>query len=117
MYVDDDEALVSLVEELLQTEGYRVSAFSNPIKALEAFRNSPASIDLVVTDFNMPGMSGIDLARALRALRPDIRIAIASGYVNDSLRRQAEEVKVAHLLPKVVAIESLSTEIAKILRS
>lgn len=89
MYVDDDEALVFLVQRLLRRRGYEVTGFTDPRQATEALRAAPARYDLLVTDYNMPGFSGLELVRAAHAIRADLPIALASGYVTADIERQA----------------------------
>jgi PAS domain S-box-containing protein len=75
LYVDDEPNLVDLVARTLKRLGYRVTGYEQPARALEAFRANPQTFDVVVTDLNMPGMSGFDFAAALFAVRPDIPVA------------------------------------------
>lgn len=89
MYVDDDRALVFLVERALKRRGMRVSSFTDPIAALGAMRANPNDFDLVVTDHNMPGFSGIELLQAARAIRADLPVALASGYVTTEIEQAA----------------------------
>ena len=64
MYVDDDQALVSLVQRLLRRRGYQVTGFLDPREATEALRQNPSAYDLLVTDYNMPGYCGVDYVTA-----------------------------------------------------
>ena len=89
MYVDDDEALVFLVDRALTRKGFAVSTFCDPRKAVEALRERPLDFDLVVTDYNMPGYSGVDLLRDARMIRPELPIALASGYVTPEIEQSA----------------------------
>ena len=89
MYVDDDEALVFLVRRLLRRRGYEVSGFTDPHEATDALRAAPERYDLLVTDYNMPGYSGLELVRAARAIRPDLPVALASGYVTPDIEQAA----------------------------
>ena len=89
MYVDDDEALVFLVRRLLRRRGYEVSGYTDPHEATDALRAEPERYDLLVTDYNMPGYSGLDLVRAARAIRPDLPVALASGYVTAEIEQAA----------------------------
>src|SRR5690606_7878453 len=89
MYVDDDEALVFLVQRLLRRRGYQVSGFTDPHEATAALRAEPQRYDLLVTDYNMPGYSGIDLVREARRIRPDLPVALASGYVTAEIEQAA----------------------------
>ncbi|MSQ72835.1 MAG: PAS domain-containing sensor histidine kinase [Betaproteobacteria bacterium] len=105
LYLDDDEAMVFLVKRLLERHGYGVSAHTNQREALVALREDPASFDLVVTDYNMPGMSGLEVARAVRAIRDTLPVAVASGFIDETLRREAEGAGVRELIFKPTAVE------------
>jgi CheY-like chemotaxis protein len=61
----------------------------------------------VVTDYNMPGMSGLEVARALRQIRADLPIVLASGNITEQLRVQAPEAGVSELIFKPYTIEEL----------
>lgn len=89
MYVDDDQALVFLVQRVLSRRGYRISTFSDPHAAEAALRADPQAYDLLVTDYNMPGYSGVDLLRQAKALRADLPVALASGYVTAEIEAAA----------------------------
>ena len=89
MYVDDDEALVFLVKRALTRKGFAVSIFTDPRLAVEALRERPLDFDLVVTDYNMPGYSGVELLREARLIRPELPIALASGYVTPEIEQNA----------------------------
>jgi PAS domain S-box-containing protein len=105
LYVDDDDSLVFLVRRLLERRGYRVSSYTDQGEALAALRVDPAAFDLVITDYNMPGMSGLDVAREVRALRADLPVAVASGFVDDELRSQAAAAGVRELIYKANAVD------------
>lgn len=89
MYVDDDEALVFLVQRLLRRQGYQVSGFNNPHLAIEALEKHPHDYDLVVTDYNMPGFCGVDLVRAAKRIRSNLPVALASGYITTEIEEAA----------------------------
>ncbi|MBK9965050.1 MAG: PAS domain S-box protein [Holophagales bacterium] len=116
LYLDDDEALVFLVDRLLKRRGLRVSGFTNQRAALDALRADPARFDLVVSDYNMPGMSGLDVAREVRAIRADLPVAVASGFVDEALRTQAAEAGVRELIFKANAAEELCEALARLAR-
>jgi CheY-like chemotaxis protein len=88
LYIDDDEALVFLVRRLLERRGYQVSGFTDQREGLAALRADPAGFDLVLSDYNMPGMSGLDVARAVAAIRADLPVAVASGFIDENLMRR-----------------------------
>ena len=105
LYLDDDESLVFLVERLLTQRGYRVAAHTRQEEALQALRAEPAAFDLVLTDYNMPGMSGLDIAREVRALNPNLPVAVTSGFIDEELRAQAEGAGVRELIFKASEVE------------
>ena len=105
LYLDDDDALIFLVRRILERRGYRVSGFSDQQEAVVAFTEKPADFDLVVSDYNMPGMSGLDVARAIRRISPSTPVVIASGFVDETLRSEAEAAGVRELIFKVNATE------------
>ncbi len=67
----------------------------------------PASFDLVVSDYNMPQASGLDLAAAMLRLRPGLPVVITSRYVTDELRERAAALGVRALLKKESSFEEL----------
>jgi PAS domain S-box-containing protein len=89
MYVDDDEALVFLVDRALTRKGFAVSTFTDPRLAVQALRTHPMDYDLLVTDYNMPGYSGVELLREARLIRPELPVALASGYVTPDIEQSA----------------------------
>jgi CheY-like chemotaxis protein len=79
LVLDDDAALVPLVEEMLATLGYEAVGFDQSAAALEAFRAAPDRFDLVLTDDVMPGMTGTDFAIALHEIRPSLSVILITG--------------------------------------
>jgi len=105
LFLDDDESVTRMVKQLLQLRGYRVDAYTDQRQALEAISADPASFDVVVTDYNMPGMQGLEVAREVRAIRADLPVAVTSGYIDEELRSGAEAVGVRELIPKPFAMQ------------
>jgi two-component system cell cycle sensor histidine kinase/response regulator CckA len=81
--VDDDEVITTVAAELLRRAGYRVSVFNDPRAALAQLRRQPGEVDLLVTDLNMPEMSGLELRQLVRAVRPRLPVIISSGNLPD----------------------------------
>ena len=114
LYLDDDESLVYLITRLLERRGFRISGFIDQRKALDALRAAPTAFDLVVTDYNMPGMSGLDVAREVHSIRADLAVAVASGFIDESLRAQADAAGVRELIFKANAVEDLCDAFARL---
>ncbi len=116
VYIDDYEALVFLVGRLLRKQGYRASTFESGEAALAWLReHSDDPVDLVVTDQNMPGLSGVEVARELRGLRPGLRVAIVSGHVNDKLIAEATDAGVCEVMGKQDSMDALGEAIRELL--
>ena len=107
VYIDDDEVMALMVSGLLRRLGYRVSSYLAAREALEALTHGPEEVDLVVTDFNMPAVSGLDVVRALATLRPGLPVIISSGYVSDELRANAAVLGVRAVMQKEHTLEEL----------
>ena len=80
LFVDDEEQLVKLSDRMLAQLGYQVTARMDCRDALKIFQADPRAFDLVITDYTMPHMTGMDLARALLQIRPNIPIILCTGY-------------------------------------
>ena len=118
LYVDDYEALVFLVGRMLRKQGFRATTFESGQAALDWLVAHPdEAVDLLVTDQNMPGLSGVDVARAIRRLRPDQRIAIVSGHVSDELLAEAAAAGVNEVLGKQDSMEALGAAIRQLLEA
>ena len=106
--VDDDPAMVLMMDGLLQRAGYTVTTCERPVDALARVQADPAAFDLVVTDFNMPEMNGMQLAAALQRVAPALPIIVTSGFISDEMRQQAGELQVGALLQKEYTLERLA---------
>lgn len=91
LFVDDNALVVELGQEMLACLGYGAIGQTDSREALALFREAPYGFDLVLTDFNMPGMKGDALARHLWGIRPDIPIILCTSsqaVTQDSARLQ-----------------------------
>jgi len=113
MVVDDEEGLAFLMNRVLTRLGYRATSFANPHEALQAFRTTPAAFDGVITDLSMPGMGGLELVRELKAIRPSIPIAVASGRPED--REMEATAGVRLMIQKPATIEEIADALARLL--
>ena len=97
------------VVRTLERAGYRCTGEQSAAKGIDLVRQSPEEFDLVVTDLNMPGMSGLDVARELRATNPDLPIIITTGYIRSDDVQAARKIEVRDVLLKPDTIEELAT--------
>jgi signal transduction histidine kinase/CheY-like chemotaxis protein len=82
LFVDDEEDIATLAKRSLERLNYRVTTFSSSTAALADFVKNHAAYDVIVSDATMPELSGADLARKVREVRPEIPIVLISGYAN-----------------------------------
>jgi CheY-like chemotaxis protein len=96
--VDDERGVRDALHTLLESEGYEVLAASNGPEGLTIFRQSIRPIELLVTDYNMPGMSGLELARECSRVSRELCVLYVSGaHPDDQLRADLHERKRAFL--------------------
>ncbi len=114
LYVDDEEPLGVLTTRVLTRMGYRCTSFSDPRTALRAFTADPMAFDAVVTDLAMPDLDGASLLRAMRDIRPDVPMAVTSGF-GDTAAEQAMHGLVVPRIPKPASPEALSAALYALL--
>ena len=112
LFLDDEEMLVHLGKRILERRGYRFTGFTDVRSAVAAFGADPQAFDAVVVDFNMPGATGLEVAKQVRALRPDLPVVLASGRVTDAMEVEAAAAGVARMLPKPYTAAELCAAVA-----
>lgn len=115
VYIDDYEAMVFLVGRLLRKRGYEVSTFTSGEDAMAWLRDDAGKVDIVVTDQNMPGISGIEVATQVQRLRPGLRTVLITGHVSEALLAQAAEVGVYEVMGKQDSMAELGEAIGALL--
>jgi CheY-like chemotaxis protein len=115
MVVDDDAIIVKYMTALLESFGCQVTGMTSATEALQMFQNNPYCVDLVMTDQTMPALSGIELARAMLACRPDIPIVLSTGYSNVIDEDMVRQIGVRRFLTKPVPARVLANIVAEYL--
>lgn len=113
LFVDDEAPIARLAQVMLKSLGHTAATFGKPADGLAALRADPTAYDLVITDLTMPGMTGVDLARGVRAVRPDIPIILSSGYADDVPEETLKELRIAEVLPKPFQMQALGAAVAR----
>ena len=116
MLIDDDASVLKMSTLMLERMGYTVSAYDNPLAALDAVRNDPTAFQIVITDYNMPVMPGLEIAAAVRDLCPNLPVVVISGFIDDQLRTGAARAGVAELISKPFTVRDFSAKIERVLR-
>ena len=116
LVVDDEESLVRLATQTLTELGYTPVGFTASATAVEAFLADPQRFDAVITDESMPGTSGSELIRKMRAIRPEMPIVLVSGYLNAAVVQRAREAGADEVLKKPLSARDLATSLARVLQ-
>ncbi|MBI5521699.1 MAG: cache domain-containing protein [Desulfarculus sp.] len=114
LLVDDEGDLVEAGRQMLELLGYRVTALGSSAQALEAFQAGPQAFDLLFSDQIMPGLSGLDLAREVLALRPGLPVIIYSGRSSQVPEEQARALGIT-ILAKPLDLASLGRAVRQVL--
>jgi CheY-like chemotaxis protein len=115
LFVDDEPALCRSASSMLERLGYRVTTTSDPEDALKHFREAPQNVDIVITDLTMPRMTGVDLARELLAMRPELPIVLVSGFSGKWTPEKAQELGIRASLAKPLTPANLASVARKVL--
>ncbi len=113
LLIDDEESIVEMETAVLQKYGYRVSAFTSSIEALNAFKKEPGSFDLVLTDMTMPDMTGDILVDHIKHIRDNIPVIICTGFSENISNGNYADKGADGFLMKPVSIDKLIGEIRK----
>ena len=116
LFVDDEETLVEMAQEMLTHLGYQPTVFASSRTALEAFSDRPWQYDLVVTDQTMPYMTGEMLAHELRRVRPDIPIILCTGYSHLVDAAKATALGINAFCMKPLGMQDLTDTIEKVMQ-
>lgn len=115
LYVDDEPSLVRVGQRRLGSLGYAVTGITSSVEALDVFRARPNDFDIVITDYSMPRLDGLELASAIAAIRPDIPILLVSGYVEALAEERVRSLRL-RVFRKPLTLSELSEAVREALR-
>ncbi len=115
MLVDDEELLVKVGTKMLERLGYRVTGFTSPEKALDMFKSSKDSYDLIITDKTMPKMTGLDLAEGIKKVRPDIPILLCTGFQDKNIDDKVKKAGITEYIMKPLNKREMAVAVRKVL--
>lgn len=117
LYVDDEPTLVFLITRALEKLGIATQGFTSTQEALAAFGHEPHAFTLVLSDLTMPGnMSGLELAQAVLAIRPDTPVVIASGGIDPAEVQRAAELGVRKVIQKPGKVAEMAQLVGGLVR-
>ncbi len=115
LIVDDEPKVVKMMKKKLEQLGYRVCAETNSVEALKNFRTHSHKFDLIMTDQAMPHLKGIELAEKMKEIRPDIKILLITGFIDETVTKYIENAVIDDYLIKPILTTELSEKIRKVL--
>ncbi len=117
--VDDEPELASLFKSFLINEGHNVVSFTDPILALEYFKETADKHSMIITDLRMPGICGIDLAKNIREFDKKIRIFLMTAFESKDLehREDFQDASIDRLIQKPVRFSDLRVMINDVLKN
>ena len=115
LIVDDEDMLVELNKQRLSRLGYEVVATTSSMEALAIFRKEPDAFDLVITDYTMPNLTGMDLAMELLKVRTTIPIILCTGQSDTISPEKAKEIGIRGFLMKPLANRELAQAVRRVL--
>ena len=113
--VDDEVVLVGMYQKLFKALKYEGTVVTSPEEAVALIRKNPAQFDLVITDLTMPGMSGLEVARRIRAIREDLPIILATGFHSTVSDRQLTDAGICEVVEKPISMAKLAMVLRGIL--
>jgi CheY-like chemotaxis protein len=115
LFVDDEDLIMEWGQSALERLGYTVTALPNSTEALKLFSSDPSRFDLVITDQTMPKLTGLNLAKKLLKIRPDIRIILCTGHSDSVTPERAKEEGIKEFLMKPLRRQEFAEAIRRIL--
>jgi CheY-like chemotaxis protein len=115
LIVDDDEDLLRMLSKVVEGEGLDFIEANDGESAINVLQS--VNVDVLLVDKNLPGVSGLDVARFAREARPDIPIIMITGYSTEESRQEAERLDFTDYLEKPLDLFELRIAIQSALRT
>ena len=115
LIVDDEDDVAQMMQSMLERLGYQVSSKTSSIEALEIFRTQPEKFDIVITDQTMPQMTGVELAKELMLIRPDIPVILCTGFSEMIAENNAKSLGIEAYAVKPIRLKEVAELIRKVL--
>jgi CheY-like chemotaxis protein len=115
LFVDDEKPLTDIGREILESCGFEVVTRTSSIEALEAFKFKARDFDLIITDQTMPNMTGMEFAREVLKIRPDIPIILCTGFSDAVSYDRLRDIGIGDLIMKPILKNDLVASISRLL--
>ncbi|MGD9159199.1 MAG: response regulator [Desulfobacteraceae bacterium] len=115
LIADDEKSITLLLTRLFGRLGYSVTSGTDPVEVYEAFKNDPEGFDLLITDMAMPNMTGADLSRKVKEIRPDMPVILCTGYSDLIDEENAMEYGISRFIMKPLELYDVAETVREIL--
>lgn len=115
LLVDDEQQLVRIMRQMLESLGYSVTSFTDSLEALAHFKEHPRDFDLILSDLTMPKLIGPELAKRIFELRADAKVIICTGFSERLPKEQVDSLGMKGMLMKPVTVVDLAVAVRKAL--
>jgi DNA-binding NtrC family response regulator len=115
LFVDDEPEITFMGKKMLENLGYKVTISSDSVSALEEFKANPGSFALLVTDQNMPNITGTDLASRMMEIKPGLKVIIITGYSDNLSDEVLYERGISEVILKPMILDDFSKVIRRVL--
>ncbi len=115
LFVDDEKPLTDIGREMLVSCGFEVVTRTSSVEALEAFKFRAKDFDLVITDQSMPNMTGMEFAREILKIRPDMPIILCTGFSDAVSYDRLRDIGIGDFIMKPILKHDLISSISRLL--
>ena len=107
LIVEDEQVMLRLVEKVLLQHGYQVLVASDGEEAIEVYRRHKLEIDVVLLDVDLPKLTGWDVLLKMKEDNPDVRVVIATGFLEPKMKTEMFRVTVKHFVDKPYMLDEV----------
>ncbi|HEB69996.1 MAG TPA: PAS domain-containing protein [Desulfobulbus sp.] len=115
LFVDDEDFLVQVMQRQLEDHGYRVTVTTDSREALEKIRTQQEDFDLLITDQTMPGLTGVELAVAVKQIQPDMPVILCTGHSSVLSREKSKALGIERYIAKPIMGNELFDAVREVL--
>jgi DNA-binding NtrC family response regulator len=107
LLIDDELDLLEIMNETLTRYGHEVECFTNAVQGLRKFYDDPTEVSCIIVDYQIPIMTGVELALQMMEISPSIPIIITTGFADEHIERLLSNHKNVYLLEKPFRLDEL----------
>ena len=115
LLVDNEKSIIDMEKQMLERLGYKVTSRIDGLEAVDLFRTAPKQFDLVITDLDMPKLTGDQLSRELLTIDPDVKIILCTGFADKDIREIAHQLGIKAVMMKPILQKDFADTIQSLL--